>query len=125
MIKHINSKNLTNISRNQLMKFHNDNLQLYGHVLYLYNRNKINDFNSKNGERVNAVIVGQQQIIKEHYLTKENGEVVLVQKKIGEDWQFDEKQQPIMEGQLLEGKTEDQFNLLMNTFMNGDVPFEL
>lgn len=123
-VQHIGQKNLINISRGELLEIHNDYQYSFRTSLRILLKEKIQKFYDNNLLRIQSALDKQQEIIKEFYLTNEQG-VVQVQKKIGDEYQFDEKGNPVMEGALIEGKSEADFNLKMNEFMTEQVPMEL
>lgn len=135
-----------NVTAQQLLNMHTENLRMQGSVLYYYNLNKINAFNQNNSIRVNSLLEKQQALYEEYFVI-ENGKIkqhtvktpietipdsettpkqnllnqIIGKTKQPHEPQFTEKQEPL----LKEGKTLKDAEIAIQTFLSQIIPIEV
>ncbi len=109
--------------RGLLLQMH-EQIQAFNQAEHFLHQNRIGEFYKKNMGRIQSSTEGKNKIIKDHYQINPQGVVVTRQKLVGDEYQFDERNQPIIEGVLLEGKTHEEYNKLMEAYMMEKVPVE-
>lgn len=112
-----------NIPRGKLLEYHMefDRLKTTGVGMLL--RKDIQKFYDDNLGRIQAIYDLQQKTIKEFYECGEDGQVILRDVIDGGVVQLDEAGAPRKEGVLKEGKTELEFNEVMNKQAQELIPF--
>lgn len=109
--------------RGLLLEIH-EQIQKFNQAEHFLHQNRIGEFYNKNMERIKSALDGKFKLIKENYQINPQGVVVTRQKMVGEEYQFDDKGAPIIEGVLLEGKTHEEYNKAMEAYLMEKIPVE-